>query len=72
MAHAVQMLYEPNADGTKTLLVPFRGRIAKVRPLNVLSLIVMIAGRINKCVGLSVAGIRVAQIALNDAASVNT
>ncbi|EJD05544.1 uncharacterized protein FOMMEDRAFT_17828 [Fomitiporia mediterranea MF3/22] len=30
VARAMQMVYEPNADGSKTLLLPVRGRVAKV------------------------------------------
>ena len=30
VARALQMVYEPNSDGSKTLLVPFRGRVKKV------------------------------------------
>ena len=34
LAAAAQQLYVENADGSKTLLIPFRGRIAKVRIFN--------------------------------------
>ncbi|KAL5498627.1 PXA1 [Sanghuangporus vaninii] len=30
LARAMQMVYEPNSDGSKTLLVPFKGRVKKV------------------------------------------
>ena len=34
LGRAMRMVYERNPDGSKTLLVPFRGKVKKVRALS--------------------------------------